>query len=269
LDVETADTWSYGVVFNDDVGSVGDLTVSVDYFKIEIDDLIDIIDRQTALDFCFDASPSSFPNSFCGNLTRDTTGPAFQLGELEEVNSGFINEGKLETEGVDVSLLLNSTLSDWVEAIPGVASFRMNYTYLIDFTETKFDVEDDLVGETAYAENEAQAAVVYTLGPWNFTWEWTYVDDSVPDNSSDLFNFDVGDYQVHDFQVSFTFADSGWLQGTLAEGARVYFGLNNAFDEDAPTILSGVPGNTTGTDTDADVYDPIGRTWYAGLNIKL
>jgi hypothetical protein len=45
----------------------------------------------------------------------------------------------------------------------------------------------------------------------------------------------------------------------------VYFGINNVMDEDAPIILSGVPGNTTGTDTDADVYDPIGRTWFAGL----
>ena len=39
-------------------------------------------------------------------------------------------------------------------------------------------------------------------------------------------------------------------------------------DEDAPIILSGVPGNSTGTDTAASVYNPVGRTWYLGMNFK-
>ena len=51
-------------------------------------------------------------------------------------------------------------------------------------------------------------------------------------------------------------------------GARLYLGANNLFDEDAPIILSGVPGNTTGTDTDASVYNPVGRTWYLGMNFR-
>ena len=86
-------------------------------------------------------------------------------------------------------------------------------------------------------------------------WEWTYISDSVPDKSSALFSFSVGSYSLHDLQASYALRDQ----------ARVYFGINNVLDEDAPVILTGVPGNTTGTDTDANVYDPIGRTWYAGL----
>ena len=63
---------------------------------------------------------------------------------------------------------------------------------------------------------------------------------------------------MHDFQV-------GW---DVTENANLYAGVNNAFDEDAPIILSGVPGNTTGTDTQADVYDPIGRAWYVGFRLR-
>jgi hypothetical protein len=44
--------------------------------------------------------------------------------------------------------------------------------------------------------------------------------------------------------------------------------VNNAFDEDAPIILSGVRGNTTGTDTAAGVYDPIGRAWRLGFRLR-
>jgi outer membrane receptor protein involved in Fe transport len=268
LEVETSDSWTFGAVFDRNFGAAGDFLLSIDYFTIEIDDLIDTIDRQAALDFCFDTAPSNFPNQFCGFLTRDTTGPAFQLGELTEVNSGFVNEGTLETEGVDVSLLWSWQMSDWVAAIPGQASIRLNYTHLLDFTETKFAAVDDLVGETGFAENKGQTAIVYSAGPWDVTWEWTFIDDSVPDNSSPLFSqYHVGSYSVHDLQIAYDFGNSA-PEDSMLGGARLYVGANNVFDEEAPIILSGLPGNTTGTDTDASVYDPIGRTWYVGLNFS-
>jgi outer membrane receptor protein involved in Fe transport len=252
LRVETSDSRSIGVVLNPTFDEAR-MTLSIDYFDIEIVELIDTVDRQTSVDFCFN-SPA-FPNDFCQFLVRDTTGPAFQLGELTEINSGFINEGILETTGVDVSLLWSWDMVNWIDRAPGQASVRFNYTRLLDFTENKFGESDDLVGETAYAEDKFQTAFMYSPGPWNVQWEWTYISDSVPDKSSPLFNFSVGSYSLHDLQASYAFRDQ----------ARVYFGINNVMDEDAPIILSGVPGNTTGTDTDADVYDPIGRTWFAGL----
>ncbi len=267
LNVETSDSWTFGAVFNSDFGSGGDLLLSVDYFTIEIDQLIDTIDRQTAVDFCFDTAPSTFPNQFCSFLTRDTAGPAFQLGELTEVDSGFVNEGTLKTEGIDVSVLWSWAMDDWFASVPGQASIRLNYTHLLDFTEMKFSVADDQVGEVGFAEDKAQFAVTYDNGPWAAVWEWNYIADSVPDKSNPLFNFGVGAYNVHDLQVSYNFADSG-LANSLLGSVRIYAGANNLLDEDAPVILTGVPGNTTGTDTNAGVYNPIGRTWYVGFNLS-
>lgn len=157
-------------------------------------------------------------------------------------------------------------MSDWIQAIPGQTSLRLNYTRLLDFTETKFGSEDELTGETGFAKNKAQTAIVYGLGPWLAQWEWNFIDDSVPDNDSDVFNFNVGSYSVHDLQLAYSFSETG-LSETPFGGTKLYVGVNNVFDKDAPVILSGVPGNTTGTDTDATVYDPIGRTWYAGINL--
>lgn len=267
LDAETSDSYTFGVIYDADLGAAGELTLSVDYFKIEIDDLIDTIDRQQSVDFCYTAA--EFPNEFCANLVRDPEGQPFQQGELTDVNSGFINEGKLETEGIDVAGSLTWELADWFAAIPGQANFRFNYTYLMDFTETKFDEEDDLVGETGFAEHKWQAGLGYFLNAWAFRWDWVYIDDSVPDKSSELFSqYDVGSFSVHDLYVSYDLASSGLLGGVLADGTMLYVGVNNVFDEDAPVILSGVPGNTTGTDTNADVYNPIGRTYYAGLRVR-
>jgi iron complex outermembrane recepter protein len=266
LEAEESDSYAFGAIFDHSFGTGGDFTLSVDYFAIEIDNLIDTIDRQITLDSCFDVDPSQFPNEFCAFLERDTAGPAFELGELTEVNTFFVNEGTLETEGVDVSVLWNMDLAN-VGSIPGQVGVRMNYTYLMDFTETKFGAEQEFVGDTGYARNKGQLGLLYGVGAWDFTWEWNHIGDSKPLSSNNTFAFDVGAYNVHDFQVSYDFS-RGAGEGTMLSGARIYLGSNNILDEDAPVILSGVPGNTTGTDTDANVYNPIGRTWYVGLNYQ-
>jgi iron complex outermembrane receptor protein len=268
LEAEESDSWSFGTVYNGGGGSAGDLTLSVDYFSIEIDELIDTLARQVAVNSCFNAAPADFPNEFCGFLARDEDGAAFQLGELTEVNSVFFNEGTLETEGVDVSLLWNWEMSDWFASIPGQAGFRLNYTYLMDFKETKFDTEQEMVGDVGFARNKGQTALIYALGPWDFTWEWNYVGDSKPLSGDPLFAFDVGSYNVHDLQFAYDFGAAGASESPIG-GLRLYAGVNNVLDEDAPVILSGVPGNITGTDTNASVYNPIGRTWYLGLSMAL
>jgi hypothetical protein len=45
--------------------------------------------------------------------------------------------------------------------------------------------------------------------------------------------------------------------------------MDNAFNQKAPPIISGLPGDSTGTETDAGTYDPIGRRFYLGLRMKL
>lgn len=256
LDPETADSINLGVVYSHDFADAGRLVLSVDYFQIEIDDLIDVIDRQQSADLCFNAA--AFPSPFCAALVRDAAGPAFQTGELIEVNSGFLNEGRLETSGVDVSASYNTTFEDLVGQDWGDIGIRMNYSHLLDYTESRFGVDADAAGRVGFSEDKLQAAVSYDNGPFSAQWEMTYLSDAQPDTDpASPFYYDVGEYITHDFQV-------GW---DVTENANLYLGVNNAFDEDPAIILSGVPGNTTGTDTAADVYDPIGRAWYVGARV--
>jgi outer membrane receptor protein involved in Fe transport len=257
LDAEQSDSYSVGAVFNNDFGTAGNFLVSVDWFQIEIDDTIGTVERQTAVDQCY-AAPT-FPNEFCALLTRDQAGPAFEVGELTEVNSTFLNHGTLNTEGVDLSVLWSWGLGNWFDAASGNMSLRLNYAHLLDFTEVAFGVTDDSKGEVGFAEDKAQLGITYVGGRFSFEWETTYIGDSEVDvDPTSAFHYSVGTYIVHDFQIGFD----------LFEGANLFVGMNNAFDEEAAVILSGVPGNTTGTDTNADVYNPIGRTWYAGMRVK-
>jgi outer membrane receptor protein involved in Fe transport len=259
LKTETSDSYSIGGVLSHNFGAAGNIMASVDWYQIEIQGLIATVGRQEAIDFCFDVPTGEFPNPFCSLLVRDATGPAFQLGELTEVNSTFINEGSLKTEGVDVSVSWNFTLADWISEVPGDVSLRFNYTHLIEFEVTQFGQPDDLKGEVGTPEDKWQGAIVYSVGPATLQWETTYVGDAVPDNAAGgLFNFDVGKYVVHDARIGFD----------IFENANIYVGSNNILDEEAPIVLSGVPGNSTGTDTNASVYDPMGRTFFAGIRLR-
>lgn len=253
LFTETSDSFTVGAVYDHDFGKIGSMTLSVDWYQIKIDDLIDTVSRQTSVDFCYNSA--SFPNTFCDFIVRDTTGDAFQQGEITAVNSGYINEGSLETEGVDVQVQWSMLLSDVSDSLAGGLDINLNYGYLTDFTETKFGEKDNQVGENGLSRHEWLASATYTLDRFAIQWETTYIGDSVPDKSSADFGFNVGEYVSHDVYMSYNFM----------ENSKVFLGIDNLTDEKAPNIYNGAPGNTTGHDTNASVYNDIGRTAYIGV----
>jgi outer membrane receptor protein involved in Fe transport len=257
LSPETAESYTLGMVLDQDFGAPGRVTVSLDWYQIEIEDIIRTLGRQETLNLCYNVPVASFPTTFCNNLVRDATGPAIQLGELEEVNTTFFNDtDPQEFSGIDLSVAWGFTMSDWIASVPGDVSIRMNATQLLYETE---DGPGDTVGSLGSPEFKAQLGLVYMLGGWNFSWETNYTDDVVPSlTSGSQFNFSVGSYTTHDLRIAWD----------ATERVNLYFGSNNVTDEPAPIILSGVPGNTTGTDTNAAIYDPIGRTFYAGVRLR-
>nr|WP_010133656.1 TonB-dependent receptor [Microbulbifer agarilyticus] len=250
LFTETSDSFTFGAVYEQTLGNFGDLTLSLDWYSIEIEDLIDTVGRQTSVDFCYNST--SYPNNFCDFIVRDNSGAAFQKGEITEVNSGFINEGTLKTEGIDLQ-------AQWgMDVGPGQLNVGLNYGHVMDYTLTKFGDADELVGEVGYFENQWLATVNYAMDRLIVQLETSYLSDASPDLSSADFDYSVGEYVSHDLFASYQFTDS----------ISANIGVNNLLDEEAPIILSGVPGNVTGTDTNAAVYNPIGRSAYVGVRFN-
>ena len=124
------------------------------------------------------------------------------------------------------------------------------------------------MGVVGSSEDKVQAGVTYSVGAWTANWEWAYLSDVTPSKTSPTFDYKVGAYSVHDLRVVFDLGRTAALADSGLSGMQIYAGANNILDEDAPIILSGVPGNTTGTDTNASVYNPLGRTWYVGVRHK-
>jgi outer membrane receptor protein involved in Fe transport len=92
LDVETADTVTLGFVYRPEL--IEGLSITVDYWDVEITDAISAVDSGDILEGCFDSA--SYPNlGFCNAFTRRAD------GGLNFLETGQINFAKLEARGLD------------------------------------------------------------------------------------------------------------------------------------------------------------------------
>ncbi|HEX6999500.1 MAG TPA: TonB-dependent receptor [Gammaproteobacteria bacterium] len=255
LQEEKADTYTIGVVweprFNDN------LQLSVDYYNIEIEDVITFLDPSLVMNRCFNANgenPTYDPNyEQCTKFTRTrATGEINSLLELTE------NIGGLRTDGVDVQV-------DWRTQIGEAHNLSFNFltTFVNEFAESPAPGEPfvDYVGTIGDNEGEALPDL---KASWTAVWDFRnfsnalrlrYLpsmdhEESVLVGSTDP---DICDCTGVD-SVVYVDASTTW-RPTDAMSLRL--GIQNLTDED-PQLYT--PDQDSGTNP--TVYDVIGRRWY-------
>jgi iron complex outermembrane recepter protein len=262
LEEEKGESLTIGVVIQPEgIAVLEDFAFTIDYFDIEIDDAIVSTPRQYILDQCYNNS------SLCEFITRRPAAVgALSSGSIEFIDSGVTNSGGLGTEGVDVSVTYNNEFG------PGDFRARLSYTHLLDGYVTPLPgAEDDVfAGEVGGSEDRAFLQLGYNWGDVGITWGMNYIGKAYLDDQFlvGIDNADGGTWApesvsvdavtYHDVQVT-------WSPGDIVE---LYIGATNLFDENPPPIVSGLPGNDTGTETDAGTYDPIGQRFYAGIRAR-
>ena len=253
--------WSttIGVVWTPrSIAPLKNFTFTADYFDIKIDQALVFMPRQYALEDCYGGS-----GALCNVITRR---PAKQgannAGSLQYIDSLVSNSGTKATEGVDLT-------ASWVGAVgPGRLNARLAWTWLREGydTPTPGAARDYWAGEVSQSpKNKAGLNLAYKWGPIGISGTTTYIGRSYLDDQF-LAQFDlprnsvgVGSRTYQDFQITYE----------IRKKWELYLGLDNAFNTKAPPIVSGLPGTTTGTETEAGTYDPIGRRYYLGLRATL
>jgi outer membrane receptor protein involved in Fe transport len=232
-------------------------TFTADYFNIKIADAIVSTPRQFALTSCY----SGTNPAMCQFITRwPTANGNSSAGALRYIDTAVSNSGGKATSGVDLTASWNDNVG------PGRLSTRLAYTYV----KTGYDVplpgadRDPWAGEVGYAKNKANLNVGYRWKDLNANVTFDYIGRSSLDDQF-LAGYDL---PPHSLQVGSRTYTNLQLSYQVMKKTELYFGLDNAFDVKAPPIISGLPGDVTGTETDGGTYDPIGRRWYAGLRVK-
>lgn len=257
LDPEEADTYTVGGVFrpSGEFGGLFDgLVLTIDYYKIEIDGLIDQLGGFEIASNCVDAP--TLNNQFCEAVDRDP-----QFGFITNFRSGYINLAAVETSGIDWRLDYRTDVPQFLGGPKyGELVFSSLGTRFLTNDETR-DVSapnevTDVLGELSRPEwivnlNADWRWARFRLG-WSGRFESSQRATGVTNNDlrSDP-NFvnirNTGSSVVHDFTASYFFTDR----------IELYGGINNAFEEE-PFI--GALSRPVG---------PRGRFFFAGVNLTL
>lgn len=270
LQPETSDTYSIGFVATPSV--IEGLTLTVDYFKIEITDVIDTVPSALAVNRCgVTGNPA-----FCSLITRDPTTGSLWLGTVAQVLATNVNIASRVRSGVDVDLAYRFDLEDAGINEMGSVSFNLVGTWMEKSTDEPLPA-----GEGAYDCVGLHGANCGVPTPewrhrlrttWatpfdvNLSLSWRYIDSvkaegtsSDPDLAGNVAplnqKFDAYNY----FDLAATFSPFDYASFSL--------GVNNLFDKDPPLsgALAAVVGNGN---TYPGVYDSMGRYVFMGVQLK-
>jgi outer membrane receptor protein involved in Fe transport len=240
LSEETADTFTVGIQLAPRFAE--GLSVSVDYWDIEIEDAIEAVASQDIVDGCYDADPGAFPNQFCDLFTRRGD------GGLNFLRQSQLNLGAIETNGVDFQVGYE------FEALGGRFNADVVGTW-VDEINRFFDPDDPSavdpeLGEVQRPEWAGTASLAFMRGPVLVRWRTLYQDEQLArDAEIESFQGTYGDVAVQDEFYSHDVS----FQWDVNQTFQLYGGVNNLTDEE-PNLQEG-----------AWPVSPVGRYFFLGL----
>ncbi|HET7811197.1 MAG TPA: TonB-dependent receptor [Steroidobacteraceae bacterium] len=258
LEEEEGNSWTIGAVIQPkDVAVLDRFNFTVDYYRIDISNAITLRDRNFILSQCYGGGDTSL----CEFVHRRPNAVgANNAGSIEFLDANITNAGGEFAEGVDLTVGYSQ------EVGPGKLNANLSYTHVLDHYIIPLDGgdKDYVAGEVGDSKDRAYLALGYDWNKFGVTVETTYLSAADLDDQF-LAAFDlprgaagVSSRSYVDLQLRFEPSDT----------YQVFVGANNLFDTEPPPIISGLPGDVTGTETDAGTYDAIGRRWYAGVRMK-
>lgn len=264
LKPEVADTVTVGFVF--EPSFVPGLTISLDYYKIDIDKAISSPDVDDVLLGCYSAqfNPGFALNASCGLVGRGPGG-TFNGSSAPGVALVTSNLGKQATSGfdlgidyrmklggmgtLDLGLQLNSVDKYWDQATP------------VSVKRDCLGYYSTACGAPNYKQKFSQRAN-WSVGDFKVGYNWRYVSKVTEEPGGTNFlpaYSTINAYSYVDMSASWQ------VMKTL----RLNLSVNNAFDKKPPAV-----GNTIGTtatnsgNTFPQNYDAVGRYWTIGANLK-
>ncbi|MCD7097148.1 TonB-dependent receptor [Stenotrophomonas sp. MMGLT7] len=260
LKPETGKSYDVGIVYDPEWAD--GLSLSADWWRIDLEDTITTVSVQTVLNQCY-ANPAS---AFCALIHRNGN------GTINYVAEPTVNLGKLWARGIDFNLNYRLPQTPW-----GSFTTSLNGTYL-----TRYDILPDTTDPSTVTIHNAGkytysygnfprwrglATLGWTLGDWSASWRIRYIGNTQI-GSSDLeqglsADYDqagvvrkIGAYVYHSVQLGYEFQP--WH-------TRLELGVDNIADKQPPLYYA---NNVTNANTDVATYDLLGRYYWARATVK-
>ena len=237
LQEEEADTFNIGFAL--EPRFIEGLRLSVDYWNIDIDGAIVLLDGQAATVACYDGPPSMFPAAECDLISRDAT-----LGLIRSVLQAYVNVDQLEVAGYDYSINYDFEIDGAGEFSIGWIGTRFEK---FDRTASNSAVSDQVGIEGGVPEFSHNLHLRYLRGPFS-----AFVQRRQADDITGAFRPGqpvLRGQTVWDASLTWVFSDK--IRATL--------GGSNIFDDKPDVQFTDLLGNSS-------QYDLIGPRWFLQLN---
>ncbi len=258
LSEEEADTLTLGFVLSPNM--LEGLTMSLDYYEIELKDAIAQVDGQLLLNDCF--ATLNINTTSCQSIRRDP------LGNISQVFAPLLNLAERNVDGMDLSVAYAfDKLPDWASVSGEGATVDLQWFSSWQFTnETQvlpslpaIDCAGKYSGTCSSGPvrptpgYRALLRANYQSGPLRLSPEMNYVgelelsSDSGPNErgtQDGLFFFNL---------------NGSW---DFSDRIGLFFGINNLFDEEPPIWAFQAAGDLN---VNVNLYDPVGRSYFLGV----
>lgn len=247
LDPETSNSWTIGFVLTPAI--LNSVSVSVDYWDIEITDAINTVDPQSAFEKCYDSE--SLDNPFCSLIER---GPDFAISR---VNLSDINIGKLTAKGVDIQVDYRTEMFDGDFSLSALGTYLLEHEELGDVNDPATLIIRD--GEVSHPAVRLNLTAAYKQGPWSIDLMTRYIGSAKADVQAGPEERDLNRAKAkiyNDLVIGYNFS----------ENYRAHIGVNNLFDVTPPNLAETQFGGSFLSE--GALYDNIGRFITMGVSAK-
>lgn len=258
LQPENADTFNVGFQWTSqsDSNLMRDMSISLDYYSIEIDDVISVVPGLTTLSKCYnlDGTNPDYTNSnqFCQLLHRDSN------GLLQLIETPYFNLGRLATAGVDLDFSWKPKFGDM--AGNPFLHLYVSYTDSYEIQTIKGEATVDYVHTisvgNSHPEWKSMMDIGYETDSFMVGVRWRYLESmddlttittpATPQRGSPTYN-------TYDLYATYS----------PTEKFHIRAGVTNLTDELSQWVSS------SQWSTDPALYDPTGRQWYLGMSVSL
>jgi iron complex outermembrane receptor protein len=254
LQPETGTTFTGGLVWNPEFGD-SDLSLTLDYWQVDIEDGISSLGVQHTLDECYIAGDAAA----CAKITRNAD------YSIAQILDGDINVSDQGAKGVDTEVRwsIDSGIGQWQASLL--------WSHLLERTKTPQPgaAEEDLSGK--YTDPTAEDGGGYATDKINYSVQWfrndfsigylgeyisaidgqTFCNCGAGNRADGTYWTSVPSLLYHDLVANYQFESTG---------TNIAAGATNLTDEEPPYIDTGFNANT-----DQSTYRMFGRGYYIRL----
>jgi len=253
LIAETSDSFSLGLVYNpdwiDDVYWAQDLSLSIDYNDIEIDDAVQGRNPGDVITACV----LTLDNNFCDAVQRSAN------GVISLVDNQLQNIGSIETSGLDIAV-------NYLAPESRYGSFGVSFsaTHLLDYVESTRNTDgsissNDLTGritnetfQRAFPEWRLNTTLNWDYNRWDANLNFRTIGEMTQPADTKFDGKTFTDLQV------------GYNPELYDDRVKITIGANNIFDTD-PTVCD--PRVCGSTNISGVVHDIPGVFGYFRISV--